>query len=314
MGTILVTGAAGQIGSELVRALREKYGQSNVIASDIRPQEGEKNFEELNVLDSQRLQEIIERNRVEQIYHLAALLSAVAEKNPLKAWEVNVQGSINVLESARKLRVKKVFIPSSIAAFGPTTPLDNTPQDTIQRPTAIYGITKVAIELLGDYYSQRFGVDCRGVRYPGIISYLTPPGGGTTDYAIEMMVAAIKGEDYTCYLRPDTSLDMMFMPDAIRACLQLMDADQNQLQHRNSFNVTAFQMTPERLERELRDYFPKFRCKYQPDPVRQKIADSWPNSMDDSAARKEWGWNPKYDFKTTVKIMLENLPKYLHKF
>ncbi len=316
MSTILVTGASGQIGSELVRELQQRVGISSVISTDIKPLPLENGtiFKKLDVLDRRKFEELVREYHVEEIYHLAAILSAAAEKNPILAWNINMTGTLNVLDVARVCGVSKVFIPSSIAAFGPSTPLDHTPQTTIQRPNAIYGITKVAGELLGDYYVEKMGVDCRGVRYPGIISYLTPPGGGTTDYAIDMFVSALRKEPYTCYLSPDTSLDMMYMPDALRACIQLMDADSTSLLHHNAFNVTAFQLTPARLAAAIQEYIPSFVCAFESDPVRQAIADSWPNSMDDQAARTEWGWEPRFDLDSMVQDMLQQLPAHLSLF
>lgn len=316
MGTLLVTGALGQIGSELVRKLQAQVGAANVIASDIRESAefGDVTFVKLDVLDRDALATIVREHNVEVIYHLAAILSAAAERSPDLAWKVNMDGSLNVLNVAREAGVKKVFIPSSIAAFGPSTPLDDTPQDTIQRPNAIYGITKVAMELMGDYYFDKFQVDCRGVRFPGIISYRTPPGGGTTDYAIDMFVSALRGEPYTCYLSPDTSLDMMYMPDALKAMIEVMEADSEQLKHRNAFNVSAFALTPARLAAAIQEHVPSFECHYESESVRQAIADSWPNNMDDSAAREQWGWKPDYDLSAMVKDMLEKLPAFLDRF
>ncbi len=311
MTRILVTGACGQIGSELVPALRARHGAGQVVATDLRPPDdaatlGEGPFELLDVLDAQALVSLVEQYDVEEIYHLAAILSAVAESRHVRAWDVNVGGALNVLEAARRSSVRRVFIPSSIAAFGPNTPLDETPQDTIQRPTSIYGISKVATELLGDYYYLKFGVDCRGVRLPGIISYKTPPGGGTTDYAIDMLRHAARGEPYVCYLRADTRLDMMYMPDAIRAMIGVMEADSARLSHRNAFNVTAMQFTPEELAAEIQRHVPGFSWKVEVDPLRQAIADSWPNSMDDSEARRQWGWQPEYSLPAMVQDMLEH--------
>ncbi len=316
MGTILVTGALGQIGSELVRELRSQVGSDGVVASDVRgPVELESGlFVQLDVLDKDGLDGVVQEHNVDTIYHLAAILSAAAERAPELAWKVNMDGSLNVLQVAKERGVSKVFIPSSIAAFGPSTPLDDTPQDTIQRPNAIYGITKVAMELMGDYYFEKLGVDCRGVRFPGLISYRTPPGGGTTDYAIDMFVAALRGKPYTCYLSPDTSLDMMYMPDALKAAIGLMAADSKQLKHRNSFNVSAFALTPERLAAAIREHVPSFQCEYQSEKVRQGIADSWPNNMDDTAAREEWGWKPDYDLNAMVVDMLDKLPAFLDRF
>ncbi len=313
MQRILVTGALGQIGSELVVALRERYGCETVVASDIRmtpagDSDGSGLFELVDCTDFRQIQETVRRYDVDTIYHLAALLSAVAEGKPRVAWEVNMGGLYKILEVARESKCA-VFHPSSIGAFGPSTPRDRTPQDTTQRPTTMYGVTKVAGELLCDYYHTRFGVDTRGVRYPGLISYVTPPGGGTTDYAVEIFYEAIRNQRYSCFLRGDTCLDMMYMPDAIKAAIDLMDADASRLAHRNAFNVTATNFTPDRLAAEIQKHIPEFTIKYDVDPVRQAIADSWPNSIDDSAAREEWDWAPAYDLEAMTRDMLENLRK-----
>lgn len=309
MKRILVTGAAGQIGSELVPALRTRYGTDAVLASDIRSdtalaQAGP--FELIDCTDPAAVARAVTRHQSDTIIHLAAILSAAAERQPQQAYRVNLGGLFNVLEAARRYGCA-VFTPSSIAAFGPSTPRDGTPQDTIQRPTSIYGVTKVAGELLSDYYFTRFGVDTRGLRYPGLISYAAPPGGGTTDYAVEIFYDALRHRRYTCFLAPDTQLDMMYMPDAIRAAIELMEADPSRLKHRNAFNVTAFQATPEGLAAAIRRRIPDFEIAYQVDPVRQRIADSWPRRVDDTAAREEWGWKPAYDLEAMVADMLENL-------
>jgi nucleoside-diphosphate-sugar epimerase len=311
MRRILVTGALGQIGSELVVALRERYGSEAVIASDIRlpPLEtlrpGER-FEFLDSTNARQIQDIVRNGNVGTVYHLAALLSATSEEKPHVAWELNMGGLYKVLEVARQHDCK-VFFPSSIGAFGPGTPKDNTPQDTIQRPTTMYGVTKVAGELLCDYYNRRFGVDTRGLRFPGLISYAAPPGGGTTDYAVAIFYDAIRYGRYTCFLKPDTRLDMMYMPDAIAALIALMEADPGKLLHRNSFNVTAMNFTPEELTAEIRKHIPAFEIRYEIDPVRQGIADSWPNSLDCSAARAEWGFAPTYALGAMVEDMLTKL-------
>lgn len=314
MKRILVTGALGQIGSELVVALRERYGAETVVASDIRiPPRGVGHtgtFEYVDCTELRQIQEVVRRHDIDTIFHLAALLSATAEEKPRVAWELNMGGLYKVLEVARETRCA-VFHPSSIGAFGPTTPIDNTPQDTIQRPTTMYGVTKVAGELLCDYYHQRFGVDTRGVRYPGLISHVAPPGGGTTDYAVEIFYEAIRNRRYTCFLKRNCRLDMMYMPDAIKAAIDLMEADPARLQHRNAFNVTATNFTPEMLAAEISKHLPDFAMEYQVDPVRQAIADSWPNSIDDSAARREWDWNPSYDLASMTSDMLDNLQKKL---
>jgi len=306
---ILVTGALGQIGSELVPALRERHGADGVVASDVRAIAaggGEGPFAHLDCTKLHQIQEVVRRYDVGAIYHLAALLSAVAEDKPQMAWTLNMGGLYRVLEVARQYDCA-VFFPSSIGAFGPTTPRDHTPQDTIQRPTTMYGVTKVASELLCDYYALRFGVDTRGLRLPGLISHVTPPGGGTTDYAVEIFYQAIRYRHYACFLRPDTRLDMMYMPDGIRAIIELMDADAGRLRHRNAFNVTAMDFTPEELAAAIRKHIPDFVIDYEVDPVRQAIADSWPRSLDDSAARTEWGWSPTYDLAAMTEDMIDKL-------
>jgi nucleoside-diphosphate-sugar epimerase len=314
MKRILVTGASGQVGSELVPALRQRYGAQNVLASDIRDTEGplsqEGPFQIVDCTDGPEMEAAVTDFGADTIYHLAAILSAVGEANPLRAYEVNLGGLANALEVARAHECA-VFIPSSIAAFGPSTPPDPTPQDTIQRPTTMYGVTKVAGELLADYYFLRYGVDTRGVRYPGLISYLAPPGGGTTDYAVEIFYEAIREEHYTCFLKPDTQLDMMYMPDAIRASIGVMEADPSVLEHRNAFNIAAMQFTPEELAQAIRHHIPGFVMEYEVDPLRQGIAESWPRRLDDSAAREEWGWAPEYDLEAMVADMLSNLREKL---
>jgi len=311
MKKILVTGAVGQIGSELTMVLREKYGNDNVIATGHKSKPGEKllhsgPFQFINCSEIKTLEEVVKKYNVNIIYHLAALLSAVAEENPQLAWDVNINGLYNVLEVARE-RNCAVFTPSSIGAFGPGTPLDNTPQDTIQRPNTMYGVTKVAGELLCDYYYKRFGVDTRGLRYPGIISYETLPGGGTTDYAVEIFYEAIKNKEYTCFLKQGTYLDMMYMPDAINSAINLMEADPAKLKHRNAFNVTAMSFDPAGIADEIKKIIPNFTIDYKVDPTRQAIAESWPNNIDDSAARKEWGWKPEYNLESMTKDMIEKL-------
>ncbi len=305
---VLVTGALGQIGSELTLGLSNRYGADNVIATDIAPDEmnklsGSVRFERLDVLSFESVDAIVKEHRINTIYHLAALLSANAEKEPRRAWKLNMEGIFNVLEVARG-SLCSVFFPSSIGAFGPSTPQNGTPQDTIQRPQSMYGVTKVAGELLCDYYFKRFTVDARGVRYPGIISNGTLPGGGTTDYAVEIFYAAVKEGKYTCFLKQGTSLDMMYMPDAIKAAISVMEADPAKLKHRNAFNVTAMHFTPEELAAEIRKHIPGFTMDYRVDPTRQKIADSWPNYMDDSAAREEWGWKPDCDLPAVTADMI----------
>lgn len=315
MKKILVTGALGQIGSELTISLRERYGNDNVVASDLKTRASGKlfdsgPFESFDCTEANALSAIVQKYKIDTIYHLAAILSAVAEDNPELAWKVNINGLYNVLEVAREFNCA-VFIPSSIGAFGPSTPVDNTPQDTIQRPNTMYGVTKVTGELLCDYYYKRFGVDTRGVRYPGIISNETLPGGGTTDYAVEIYYEAIKNKHYTCNLPAATFLDMMYMPDAIKAAMDLMEADPAKLIHRNAFNVTAMSIDPEIIAAEIRKHIPEFILDYDIDPVKAEIAASWPNSIDDSAARKQWNWKPEYNLATMTKDMIEILSKKL---
>ncbi|HSL72612.1 MAG TPA: NAD-dependent epimerase/dehydratase family protein [Longimicrobiales bacterium] len=313
MKRILVTGAAGQVGSELVPALRQVYGTAAVLATDIKPATGilqEGPYQKLDCADPVALAEGLARHRPDTIYHLAALLSANAEKAPQRAYAVNMGTLQNVLEAAREQKLA-VFTPSSIGAFGPNTPRDPAPQDTIQRPTTMYGVTKVAGELLCDYYHLRYQLDTRGVRYPGLISYVALPGGGTTDYAVEIFYEAIENGKYTCFLGPDTQLDMMYMPDAVRAAIEIMEAPAERLEHRNAFNVTAMQLTPAGLADLICAELPAFRIDYEIDPVRQRIADSWPRRLDDSAARREWNWKPEYDAPMMVKDMLRQLSSRL---
>jgi nucleoside-diphosphate-sugar epimerase len=310
MKRILVTGAAGQVGTELVPALRGAYGADAVLATDIRPPHGggaqDERFEVLDCLDAQAVAAKVKAHRADTVYHLAALLSATGEKSPQLAYQVNMGTLFNVLEVAREARCA-VFTPSSIAAFGPSTPPDPAPQDTIQRPTTMYGVTKVAGELLCDYYHMRFGLDTRGLRYPGLISYVAPPGGGTTDYAVDIFHHALDHGRYTCFLAAGTQLDMMYMPDAVRASIEVMEADESRLQHRNAFNVTAMQLTPASLAAAIRQHIAGFEIAYDVDPVRQSIASSWPDRIDDSAARQEWDWQPAYDLDAMVADMLTQL-------
>ncbi|HAE86766.1 TPA: UDP-glucose 4-epimerase [Candidatus Marinimicrobia bacterium] len=308
---ILVIGAGGQIGSELTPALRKVYGSEHVVASDIKSDICEQvlnegPFEILDCMDEHRLIEVIIQYKITRVYHLVALLSAVGEHKPLMAWNINVGSLMNVLEIARELHLS-VFIPSSIGAFGPSTPKKNTPQDTLMRPTTIYGITKVCGEMLGDYYFKKYGVDTRGLRYPGIISNATQPGGGTTDYAVEIFYKALEEGRYTCYLKEDTYLDMMYMPDAVRSAIEVMEADPDKLVHRNAFNVSAMSFSPRELKAEIQKHIPDFQMECKPDPVKQAIADSWPDNMDDSAARQEWGWNHEYDLSKMTEDMLKTL-------
>jgi nucleoside-diphosphate-sugar epimerase len=308
--TILVTGAAGQIGSELVPALRAIFGQEKVIATDlVQPKTQNLRlgpFEQLDVTQRSQLETIIRKYKIKKIYHLAAILSASGEKNPQKAWEVNINGLFNVLEAARQLDVKQVFCPSSIAVFGPLTPRVNTPQDTILGPTTMYGVTKVAAEHLGDYYVKKFNLDVRGCRFPGIISHEALPGGGTTDYAVAIFYEAVIYKRYNCFLRPETRLPMMYMPDCLKSIINLMEADFSRLKHHSNFNVTAMSFSAAELAAEIKKHLPDFEINYQPD-FRQAIADSWPESIDDSAAREEWGWQPDYDLTRMTSDMLRVL-------
>lgn len=311
MKKILVTGATGQIGSELTPALRHKYGAENVVAAGYNREPANDfiasgPYCRVDVRDAAALDQIVADNQCDTIFHLAALLSAVAEEKPQLAWDINMNGLLNVLESAKKHGCA-VFFPSSIGAFGPNTPALDTPQDTLQRPATLYGITKVSGELLCDYYHHRFGVDTRGLRYPGLISSKVAPGGGTTDYAVHIFYAAVKNRHYECFLRADTQLDMMYMPDALDAAINLMQADSRKLAHRNAFNVTAMSFTPAQLAAEIHKHIPGFSISYRVDPLRQAIADSWPKHMDDSAARREWGWRPRYDLATMVEDMLAQI-------
>ena len=312
MERILVIGANGQIGSELVQALGEKHGADNVIAADIGPRSlfGARSYETLDVLDEKRLAELVDRHDVTQLYQLAALLSVTGEQAPLKAWTLNMNGLLNVLELARERgqagKPLQVFWPSSIAAFGPHTPAIDTPQLAVMDPTTIYGISKQAGERLCEYYFAKFGVDVRSIRYPGIISYKSPPGGGTTDYAIAIFHAACRDERYVCYLGPESTLPMIYMPDAIRATIELMDAPPQQVRIRSASNVAGVSFNPRELAQAIRRQLPRFEIDYQPDQ-RQAIADSWPHSLDDTHARADWGWQARIGIDELVADMLDNL-------
>ena len=310
MKRILVTGACGQIGSELTPALRERYGAENVVASDIAEppptlRDGGP-FEFIDVTRRETLEAVVERYEIDTIYHMAAILSATGEQNPHLAWEVNIGGLRNVLEVARTHQLVRVFCPSSIAVFGPETPKENTPQETVIRPTTMYGITKLTGELLGNYYFHRFGVDVRGLRYPGIISAETMPGGGTTDYAVEVFYEALRHKRYTCFVREDTVLPMMYMPDCIRATIMLMEADLSRLTHHADYNLAGLSFSAGELVAEIKKRIPDFVCEFKPD-FRQQIADSWPRTIDDTPAREDWGWKPKYDLAAMVEDMLKKL-------
>ncbi|WP_096202965.1 L-threonine 3-dehydrogenase [Bacillus sp. FJAT-45350] len=314
MKKILITGSLGQIGSELTSKMRNIYGAENVIATDIRNNDSDVvhsgPFEILDVTDGKAMFQVAKKYQVDTVIHLAALLSATAEKNPLLAWNLNMGGLVNALEVARELDCK-FFTPSSIGAFGPSTPKDQTPQDTIQRPTTMYGVNKVSGELLCDYYYQKFGVDTRGLRFPGLISYVAPPGGGTTDYALDIYYSAIEKSHYTSYIAKGTYMDMMYMPDALNAVIKLMEANPTKLIHRNSFNVTAMSFDPEEIAAEIRKHIPTFTLDYQVDPVRQSIAESWPNAIDCSAAKAEWGFKADYDLTKMTEDMLQKLKQKL---
>jgi nucleoside-diphosphate-sugar epimerase len=309
---IMITGAAGQIGSELALVLRERHGADTVLATDIvRPPDnvlGAGPFESLNVTERADVERIVRKHDIDTIYHLAAVLSANGEEAPQKAWDVNINGLYNVLETARRLGSVRIFTPSSIAVFGPATPRVRTPQDTILDPTTMYGVTKVAGENLCNYYVQKYGLDVRGCRFPGIISHETLPGGGTTDYAVAIFYDAVKNGRYTCFLREDTSLPMMYMPDCLKSILDLMEADFFRLKHHSNFNVAAMSFTPGELAAEIRKHIPDFVCEYAPD-FRQVIADSWPESINDSAAREEWNWKPSFDLAAMTLDMLKALSK-----
>ncbi|MBN8879351.1 MAG: NAD-dependent epimerase/dehydratase family protein [Chitinophagaceae bacterium] len=307
---ILVIGASGQIGVELTLALRKIYGNNNVIASDLREQnpllEGTGPYVSMDVMNKEMLHVQVIRQNITQIYLLAAILSATGEKNPNLAWHLNMQGLLNVLDIAREENIHKVYWPSSIAVFGPTSPKQNCPQQTIIEPTTVYGISKYAGEFWCNYYFQRFGVDVRSLRYPGLISYKSAPGGGTTDYAVEIFHEALEEKKYKCFLKEGTYLPMMYMPDAIRATIELMEAPANKISVRTSYNLSSMSFSPKEIAAGIKKYIPEFTISYEPD-YRQAIADSWPQSIDDSTARKDWGWKEEYDLDAMIKDMLENL-------
>jgi nucleoside-diphosphate-sugar epimerase len=311
MERILVVGAAGQIGSELILTLRSIYGNENVIGTGRKtaPSEAVLNtgpFEFFNAVNREDLYNVCKKYNINIIINMAAILSATGEQNPMLAWDVNMNGLINVLEIAREMEMKQVLVPSSIAVFGPGTPLDRAPQETVLKPTTMYGLTKVAGELLGDYYVRRYGLDVRGLRYPGIISHETLPGGGTTDYAVAIYYEAIKQKKYTCFVNAETRLPMMYMPDCIKATIDLMQADFSVLKHHSDFNVGAMSFSVAEIAESIKKRIPEFTISYEPD-FRQKIADSWPNDVDDTAAREEWGWSPEYNLETMTDDMLKNI-------
>lgn len=312
MKNILVIGGTGQIGSELTMKLRGIYGDGHVVCGYI-PNAAPKGellesgpAEIVDITNAQQIADVVKKHDIDSIYNLAALLSAVAEARPQLAWNIGVNGLYNALEVSREHNCA-LFTPSSIGSFGLSTPHVKTPQDTVQRPETIYGVTKVTGELLSDYYAKRFGVDTRSVRFPGLISYTTPPGGGTTDYAVDIYYSAVKGETFKCPLKPGTFMDMMYMPDALRAAVEIMEADPSRLVHRNSFNIASMSFDPEIIYNKIKEYIPDFRMEYELDPLRQSIADSWPDSLDDSCARTEWDWMPEYDLDAMSQDMIKNL-------
>lgn len=307
--TILILGSGGQIGTELVASLRNIYGVDKVIASDIKDaSEDSGPYEKVDVLDKERIFEVVKKHGITHVYLLAAMLSATAEKYPEKGWQLNMESLFHVLNLAKEKHISRVYWPSSIAAFGPTTPKQNTPQQTITEPTTIYGISKLAGERWCEWYFNKFGVDVRSIRYPGLISYTAPPGGGTTDYAVDIFHQAIKTGKYECFLSADTRLPMMYMPDAIRATIEIMHAPADKIRLRSGYNLAAFSFTPSEIAAEIAGHVPGFEITYKPD-FRQAIADSWPQSIDDSDAREHWGWKNQFDLKEMVSDMLLNLRK-----
>jgi len=313
MKRLLITGAVGQIGSELTLALRKKFGNDNVIACGRKTKPSQEllnsgPFEFIDIINRETIEKVVEKYDVDTIYNMAAILSAVGEEKPLLCWNVNINGLYNIIEIAHKFDMTRVFVPSSIAVFGPETPRIKTPQETVLKPKTMYGVTKVAGELLGDYYFNKFGIDVRGLRYPGIISSETLPGGGTTDYAVNIFYEAIKSKTYTCFVKKDTKLPMMYMPDCIKATIDLMDANISRLKHHCDFNISSMSFSAGELADEIKKHIPDFKCEYKPD-FRQAIADSWPQSIDDNAARYEWGWKPTFNLQSMAKDMLEKLGK-----
>lgn len=305
--TILIMGANGQIGLELAETLRGVYGQNNVISADIKELKNPAGiYEQLDVMDKNRMYEVIKKYNVTQVYLLAALLSATAEQKPKSAWNLNMEGLFNVLDAAKEGIIKKVYWPSSIAVFGPTTPRENTPQYTVMEPNTIYGISKQAGERFCEYYHEKYGVDVRSIRYPGLIGYKSAPGGGTTDYAVHIYHEALKNKSYECFLSEHTALPMMYMPDAIRATIELMDAPAEKVKIRSSYNLGGISFDPAQIATEIKKHIPEFTISYKPD-FRQAIADSWPKSIEDTRAREDWGWNPKYDLASMTQDMLDNL-------
>ena len=312
MKNVLVIGSSGQIGSELTMTLRRLIPEGNIVAGYVKGAEPKGELAEsgpsaeADVLNASQIAEIVDKYQIDTIYNLAALLSAVAEQKPKLAWDIQINGLFNILEIAKEKNCA-VFSPSSIGSFGPSTPADGTPQDTVQRPRSIYGVSKVTTELLSDWYHTKYGVDTRSVRFPGLISHVTLPGGGTTDYAVNIYYSAVKGEEFVCPIKAGTYMDMMYMPDALKAAIDIMNADPSKLVHRNAFNVASMSFDPEMLAAKIREYYPDFKMRYEINPICQAIADSWPNSMDDSCAREEWGWKPEYDLDSMTADMIKNL-------
>ena len=312
MKNVLVIGSTGQIGSELTRELRKRYGNDSIVAGYIRGAEPKGELKEsgpsaeADVTNPEMIADVVKKYNIDTIYNLAALLSVVAEKKPQLAWKIGIDGLWNILEVARENNCA-VFTPSSIGSFGLSTPHTQTPQDTVQRPGTIYGVSKVTTELLSDYYFKKYGVDTRSVRFPGLISYVTPPGGGTTDYAVDIYYSAVRGEKFVCPIKKGTLMDMMYMPDGLHAAISLMEADPTRLVHRNGFNIASMSFDPEEIFNAIKRYKPDFEMEYDVDPLKQGIADSWPDSLDDSCARAEWDWKPQYDLDAMTVDMLKNL-------
>lgn len=318
MKNVLVIGSTGQIGSELTRELRKQYGGSHVVAGYIIGAEPTGELKEsgpsavADVTNGELIAKVVKDHHIDTIYNLAALLSVVAESKPRLAWKIGIDGLWNILEVARENHCA-VFTPSSIGSFGPTTPHVMTPQDTIQRPKTIYGVSKVTTELLSDYYFHKYGVDTRAVRFPGVISYVTPPGGGTTDYAVDIYYNAVRGDRFVCPIKAGTKMDMIYMPDTLKAAIMIMEANPDKLIHRNAFNIASMSFDPEEIYAAIKEQKPEFEMVYDVDPLKQSIAESWPDRMDDSCARAEWGWNPTYDLESMTKDMLEKLAIKLNK-
>lgn len=312
MKNVLVIGSTGQIGSELTKELRSRYGNEHVVAGYIKGAEPTGELlesgpaEECDVTNGEMIANVVRKHHIDAIYNLAALLSVVAENKPRLAWRIGIDGLWNVLDVARENHCQ-VFTPSSIGSFGNNTPKWNTPQDTIQRPQTIYGVSKVTTELLSDWFFHKYGVDTRSVRFPGLISYVTPPGGGTTDYAVDIYYYAVQGKKFTCPIKAGTFMDMMYMPDALRGAIEIMEADPAKLKHRNSFNIASMSFDPEIIYNKIKEYIPGFEMVYDVDPLRQGIAESWPNRLDDTCARMEWGWKPEYDLDAMTRDMIEKL-------